>query len=65
MRKYVRKTQTKWNENNLRCAMNAVLNKEMGYQKASKQFNIPKTTLIRYIKKFKAANQVRKKYVFL
>lgn len=45
--------------------MTAVLNKEMGYQKASKQFNVPKTTLIRYIKKLKTANQVSKTLSFI
>lgn len=34
----------------MNAAIEAVINKEMGYEKASKQFNVPKRTLERYVK---------------
>lgn len=40
----------KWDKPSMLAAVSAVRNKEMGYQKASKQFNVPKSTLRDYIK---------------
>ncbi|XP_039313972.1 uncharacterized protein LOC105206643 [Solenopsis invicta] len=40
-----------WSLNQLKAAVKAVQNKEMGYLKASKQFNVPKRTIERKTKK--------------
>ncbi|CAI9720180.1 transposable element-derived 7-like 10 [Octopus vulgaris] len=54
VRNYCRKTQQgSWHKENLQGAIMAVLKGELGYMKASKIFSIPKTTLIRYVKKHK------------
>jgi len=44
------KKRQKWDKSAMSAAVEAVINKEMGYEKASKQFNVPKRTLERYVK---------------
>lgn len=39
--------QRKWSPTNMSKAIDAVRNKKMGWKKASKQLNVPKTTLMR------------------
>lgn len=52
VRKYVRKTnRQEWSSSSLQEAVAAVLRKEISLRRASLQFNVPKTTLIRYAKK--------------
>jgi hypothetical protein len=46
---YARKTKRQtWSEESMKKAILAVQNKEMGWLKASKNFNIPQATLRRY-----------------
>jgi hypothetical protein len=42
-------------------AIQAVINKEMGYYKAAKQFNVPQTTLERHTKKKERRYTLRNK----
>lgn len=52
VRTYLRKTDRQsWSEESMAQAVKAVLNKEIGYKKASKQYKVPQTTLERYVKK--------------
>lgn len=54
VRTYVRKTdRQKWDVNAMEMAVEAMLSSEMGFLKASVQFNVPKSTLERYVKKAK------------
>lgn len=54
VRVYVRKTvRQKWDVNAMEMAVEAMLSSEMGFLKASVQFNVPKSTLERYVKKAK------------
>jgi hypothetical protein len=39
--------QRKWNDANMMKAIDTVRKKKMGWKKASKHFNVPKTTLMR------------------
>jgi hypothetical protein len=39
-----------WDPERMKAAIEAVRNKEMGSKKASRVFNVPKTTLQRYVK---------------
>lgn len=50
MPKEIKKRQT-WSTSSLQAACQAVLKKEMGTLKASKQFGIPRSTIREYIKK--------------
>jgi hypothetical protein len=40
----------KWGPERMKATIEAIINKEMGSYKASRVFNVPKTTLQRYIK---------------
>jgi hypothetical protein len=52
VRNYCKKTnRQEWSIDSMNTAIQAVLNKEMGYYKASKQFNVPQTTLERHVRK--------------
>lgn len=52
MGKYKRKTQRQsWNAENMHHAVKEVLECRMGYLKASKQFEVPRTTLEARVKK--------------
>ncbi|KAF5277373.1 hypothetical protein FQA39_LY06186 [Lamprigera yunnana] len=46
-RTMIKVDQRKWSPIDTTKAINAVRNKKMGCKKASKQFNVPKTTLMR------------------
>lgn len=51
VRKYLRKTnRCSWSEKNMENAIKAVRDGTMGYLKAAKEFNVPKTTLKRRCK---------------
>ena len=51
VRHYIRKTaRQSWAEDSMRQAIEAVRTREMGYQKASAQFAVPKSTLERRVK---------------
>lgn len=48
VRDYKRTTNRgSWSEESMREAVQAVLDREMGYYKAAKQFHVPQTTLER------------------
>lgn len=52
MGRYKRKTDRQsWNGESMKLAVQAVLDGEMGYRKASANFNVPQTTLERRVKK--------------
>lgn len=52
VRNYSKTTnRQEWSIDAMNCAIQSVINKEMGYYKASKQFNVPQTTLERHTKK--------------
>lgn len=52
VRHYIKKTnRQEWSIDSMNRAIQAVINKEMGYYKASQQFNVPQTTLERHTKK--------------
>lgn len=52
LRTYVRKTDRQnWSSESMLQAVLAVFNREMGYKKAAQQFNVPQTTLERYVAK--------------
>jgi hypothetical protein len=52
VRNYVKKiNRQEWSTDSMNLAIQAVINKEMGYYKAAKQFNVPQTTLERHTKK--------------
>ena len=52
VRTYKRKTdRQEWNVHAMESAVNVVLSGEMGFLKASKQFEVPKSTLERYVNK--------------
>lgn len=54
VRNYVRKTdRQKWDVNSMQMAVEAVIRTEIGFLKASRQFNVPKSTLERYVNKTK------------
>lgn len=54
VRTYVRKTERqKLDVNAMEMAVAAVLSSEMGYLKAANQYNDPKSSLERYVKKAK------------
>lgn len=54
VRTYVRKTERQnWSSESMLQAVLAVVNGEMGYKKAAQQFNVPQTTLERYVAKKK------------
>ena len=59
---YKRKTnRQQWNEESMRQAIDAVRRNEMGWQRASKQFNVPQATLRRRTRnKNKCVNGVQK-----
>jgi len=40
----------KWDPKRMKAAIEAIRNKEMGSYKASRVFNVPQTTLERYVK---------------
>ncbi|CAH2011671.1 unnamed protein product [Acanthoscelides obtectus] len=44
------KKRKQWSKENMIRAVKAVTNKETGYQKASKLYEVPKGTLERYVK---------------
>ncbi len=47
------KNRRKWNQNEMRSAVEDVLAKKCGYLKASKLYNVPKATVIYYCEKVK------------
>lgn len=52
VRNYKKKTtRQEWSELSMQEAVNSVINGAMGYKKAAVQFNVPQTTLERYVKK--------------
>lgn len=52
VRYYVQKTERQtWASESMVKAISLVLNTEMGYKKAAKQFSVPQTTLKRYLKR--------------
>lgn len=52
VRTYIRKTDRQnWSSESMLQAVLAVFNREMGYKKAAQQFNVPQTTLERYVAK--------------
>lgn len=52
VRNYVRKTERqKWSEISMEQAISAVLDNQMGLDRASAEFGVPKSTLARYVKK--------------
>lgn len=54
VRNYIRKTdRQQWDVDSMELAMQAVISHEMGFLKASQQFNVPKSSLERYVKKKK------------
>ncbi|KAG8234750.1 hypothetical protein J437_LFUL009989 [Ladona fulva] len=54
VRTYNRKTdRQKWDINAMELAVEAVSSSKMGFLKAFKQFNIPKSSIERYVKKAK------------
>jgi hypothetical protein len=62
VRNYVKKTsRQEWSTDSMNLAIQAVINKEMGYYKAAKQFNVPQTTLERHTKKKERRYTLRNK----
>jgi hypothetical protein len=57
----LRKSKT-WNVGNMNEALGAVIRLEMGYLKASKYYDVPRTTLSRYVKQ--TATKLARKPVF-
>lgn len=56
---YKRKSdRQKWSEEDIKRAIEMVSNKVMGYKKAAETYNVPKTTLIRRVKKYKATEDI-------
>uniref|UniRef100_A0A1B6L3T1 HTH CENPB-type domain-containing protein n=1 Tax=Graphocephala atropunctata TaxID=36148 RepID=A0A1B6L3T1_9HEMI len=54
VRNYTRKTdRQKWDKNAMSEAIEAVISGEMGFLKAARQFNVPKSSLERYVNKKK------------
>lgn len=54
VRNYTRKTdRQKWDENAMSEAIEVVISGEMGFLKAARQFNVPKSSLERYVNKKK------------
>lgn len=54
VRTYVRTTERqKWDENAMNMAVEAVLSSQMGLLKAATQYNVPRSSLERYVKKSK------------
>ncbi|KAG8236615.1 hypothetical protein J437_LFUL012807 [Ladona fulva] len=52
VRTYVRKNdRQKWDINAMELAVEAVLLSKMGFLKASKQFNVPRSSIERYLKR--------------
>ncbi|XP_069698806.1 uncharacterized protein [Periplaneta americana] len=54
VRTYLKKTERQqWSAESMEEAVDSVISGKMGYKKASEQFNVPSTTLERYVKKKK------------
>lgn len=49
-----------WNEDQLKCAVNSVLQHGMSKKRAAKEYGIPRPTLIRHIQKAEAGVKLTK-----
>jgi hypothetical protein len=52
------KIRRKWSTECMKSAVEDVLNKRSGFMKAAKAYNVPKCTLIDYVKKVKAGQKL-------
>ena len=50
LRGYIMAQRKKWDPERIKAAIEAIRNKEMGSYEASRIFNVPQTTLQRYVK---------------
>lgn len=60
VRNYKRKSNRgEWSKESMKKALQKVLTKEAGYKKTALRYGIPKTTLIRYVKKINNGEEVK------